>query len=109
MECGVAMASGLLSNLITIQKYTITKDSWGQPVENWTELATVWADVRFQNGKEFIAADRLAAQTQASIRILRREVDVSMRIVFEGKTYEITAVLPHYRREFIDLVVKEIV
>lgn len=103
------MAAGQLNSRITLQHYTATADAWGQPVMDWVKLADVWADVRFQNGKEFIAADRVAVQTQASIRVRNREVDTKMRVLFNGKIYEITAVLPHYRREFIDLVVKEIV
>ena len=103
------MRSGDLNKRVSIEHFTTTTDSWGQPTEEWVKLVDVWADVRFQSGKEFISADRMTAQTQASIRIRKRAVDTKMRVVFDGRVYEITAVLPDRRRVYIDLAVKEIV
>jgi len=103
------MKVGPLSDRITIQEMVRAKDEWGQPVDNWVDLVSVWADVRFQNGKEFIAADREVAQTQVSIRIRKRTVNTAMQVIFEGKTYGIKAVLPDSSQGSIDLVCQELV
>lgn len=99
------MRAGALRDRVTIQAFTSTRDTFGQEVEAWADVATVWAHVRFLNGREFISADRQVQQAVASIRIRRREVTPSMRIVFDGDTYNITAVLPGSDRVYVDLAV----
>lgn len=103
------MRAGILRDRIIIQHKTVTADGWGQEIEVWSDLATVWANVRFMSGKEYISANRETAQIQASIRIRIRSVDSGMRVIFNGKVYEITSVLPNSKAAYIDLVVKEIV
>lgn len=97
---------GTLRNRITLQEFSSSEDDWGQPIEGWRDVAKVWANVRFLNGKEYISADRETQQSTASVRIRRRQVNQSMRVIFDGVTYDITAVLPGPNREYVDLAVK---
>lgn len=91
---------------VTIQRNTPVRDNFGQPVENWTDVATVWADVRFSSGKEFIAGDKQTASANASIRIRKRAVTTDMRVIFDGESYDIVAVLPSL--DSVDLVVRQV-
>lgn len=99
------MRAGSLDQRVTLQQKTVTHDEWGQPVGTWADVATIWANVRFLNGKEFITAGREAQQVGASVRIRRRAVTSSMRLVHKGVVYAIAAVLPGPRNEYIDLAV----
>jgi len=99
------MQSGKLRYRITLRNKTTEADEIGQPIETWADLATVWADVRFLNGKEFITANKESAQDTASIRIRKRDVSTDWRVLFDGKTYEITAALPTLN--YVDIAVKE--
>lgn len=100
------MRIGKMRYRVTIQRNTPDRDGFGQPTDNWQEVATVWADVRFSSGKEFIAADKETASADASIRIRKRMVTTDMRVVFDGEPYAIVAVLPAL--DSIDLAVRRV-
>lgn len=104
------MDAGSLSSRISIKARSTSVDAIGQPVETWTTLATVWANVRHLSGSESIKADRELSVVRASIRIRwRTDVDAGMRVTAGGSTYEIRAVLPDaQRREFVDLVCERV-
>ena len=101
------MASQLRSR-VRIESRTSTQDAWGQPIETWTEVATLWADFRHTSGMEAAKGGAEISETRASIRIRwRTDITPAMRAVetFTGRTYGIKAVLPDVqRREFVDLV-----
>lgn len=100
------MRAGDLRNRITIERQTTDKDACGQPLEVWTPVAMVWADIRSPTGMSAIRADAQAAVVKNSIRIRwRTDIEAGMRAVYGATVYEIGAVLPdHSGREFVDLV-----
>lgn len=95
---------GQLRDRIEIQRRATGQDALGQPVQGWEQVAKVWANVRHLNGAEAIKAGAVTSAVNASIRIRwRAGIDAGQRVVFDGRVYEIKAVLPD-RRELIDLV-----
>jgi len=102
------MQAGTLKDRITIQRHTQAKDQWGSLIpgsEAWADVAKVWADVKHKSGLGTIKADAEVSIVRASIRIRRRAgLDVGMRVLFDGQTYQLKAVLPGPTREYIDLV-----
>lgn len=102
------MRAGALDQRITLLRREAGADDWGQDAETWVEVVIVWADVRFQNGREFIAAGAQTAQVAASVRIRPRAVDPAMRVRHKGVTYNITAVLPGPRNDYIDLAISAV-
>lgn len=99
------MRAGKLRDSITIQHKIDTPDAFGQPVSAWSDLATVWANVLFNNGKEAISSQSEVAMKAASMRIRwRTDIITGMRVIFNGETYNIKAVLPAQNREYLDLV-----
>lgn len=104
----MALSCGQLTTRVRIEQQTATVDSFGQRVETWTELASVWADFRHASGMESARAGTQVSEARASVRIRYRDgVTAAMRLVhiFTGRVYNITAVLPDLaRREFVDLV-----
>ncbi|RXZ42707.1 phage head closure protein [Crenobacter cavernae] len=99
------MRAGSLDQRVTLQAKTAIRSDWGEEIESWVDLATVWANVRFLNGKEFITAGQEAPQVSASIRIRARPVSSAMRAIHKGVVYDIKAVLPGPKGEYIDLAV----
>jgi len=101
------MRAGLLLNRVTIQKHQRIKDAAGQYIESWVTVAQVWANIRHLNGSESIKANAVTSVVNASIRVRSRtEVDASCRVLHDGKTYDVEAVLPGPRQTYIDLVCK---
>jgi SPP1 family predicted phage head-tail adaptor len=84
-----------LNNKVVIKQMAAGQDAAGQPIQTWSELATVWADIRHQSGAESIRADRVTSIVKASIRVLKRsDVTAAMRVYHGATVYEIKAVLP---------------
>ena len=100
------MQAGHLNRRCTLQSPSQSVDALGQPTPGWTDVATVWADIRMKSGLEAIKAGAVVSTVQASIRIrYRAGVNAGMRIVHNLTAYNITAVQPDVGgREFVDLV-----
>lgn len=102
--------AGQLRDRITIQKRCGGTDSWGNPLPDaWTDHATVWANVRHLSGAESIKAGADTSIVRASVRIRwRADVTAGMKVVHMGADYDIEAVLPGPKREFVDLSCKRV-
>lgn len=100
------MMAGKLKVRVAIQQKSSTQDSVGQPLEVWTTLATVWADVRNMRGLEVLKADMQMSRLLASIRIrYRTDVTPAMRVVHGNNIYQITAVSPDSNsKDYLDLI-----
>lgn len=99
------MIIGRLNRRCVIQTPSEIPDELGQPIPGWTDLATVWADIRHRSGLEAIKAGAPVSTVQASIRIRYRSgVTAGMRVVHNLVPYDIVAVMPDASgREFVDL------
>ena len=100
------MRAGQFTTLCTIQSPNSGVDELGQPVEGWTDVAVVWADVRHLSGTESIKAGAVTSAVNASIRVRwMTGLDAGMRVLIGAVPYAIKAVLPDMqRRQYVDLV-----
>jgi len=100
------MQAGRLNRRCTLQSPSQSVDELGQPIPGWTDVATVWADIRMKSGLESIKAGASVSVVQASIRVrYRAGINAGMRIVHNLTAYNITAVMPDVGgREYVDLV-----
>lgn len=100
------MQAGRLNRRCVLQTPGTAQDELGQPIPGWTDVATVWADIRMKSGMEAIKAGAPVSVVQASIRVrYRAGINAGMRIVHNLTAYNITAVQPDVGgREFVDLV-----
>jgi len=99
--------AGPLNRLITIQSRDSGTDDAGQPVQTWTALATVWANVRGANGMATIKAGLPGVEVNwYSFRIrYRTDVDAADRVVFGGQNYDVKQVRHDFaNKEWTDLV-----
>lgn len=101
------MNAGELNRQIVIQSRDPGTDNAGQPVQTWTTLATVWADVRGATGMGTIKSAVGGVEINAySFRIrYRTDVDAAKRVVFNGQNFDVKAVRHDFaRKEWTDLV-----
>ncbi len=100
------MQAGLLNRRVTLQAPGTTQDELGQPIPGWTDVATLWADIRMKSGLESIKAGAQVSVVQASIRVrYRAGITAGMRVVHNLQAFNIVAVLPDVGgREYVDLV-----
>jgi SPP1 family predicted phage head-tail adaptor len=91
------MRASTFRHRVTIQQRSTITDALGQPTIEWTDVATVWAEVSPLSGRELMLAQ--AARTQISgtvtIRFQRQFADpvamAAQRIVYNGRYLNITA------------------
>ena len=81
---------GNLDKRITLQSYTTATDAYGQKVETYSTLATVWAWVRYGSGSERIMANRETAVADCIFVIrFRSTVTEKTRILYGSDYYDI--------------------
>lgn len=102
------VSAGSMSHRVKLQQLAAGQDAAGQPSQAWVDVATLWADVRFQNGLEAIKAEAPISVARASVRIrYRAGVTAAMRLLEGAVVYDIKAVLPDSTgRVFLDLAVE---
>ena len=101
------MKAGKLRNLITIQSRDSGEDAAGQPLQTWTDVASVWADILGANGMQTIKAPLDGVEINSySFRIRYREdINAGMRVVSNGQHFDVKQVrLDMARKEWADLI-----
>lgn len=84
------MEIGKLNKRITFQKFTMTENENGFPIQKWDDYITVWASARNLSGREYFAA--AATQQEKTIEFevrFRADIDATMRITFREQSYDI--------------------
>ena len=100
------MQAGRLNRRCVLQTPGTAQDELGQPIPGWTDVATVWGDIRMKSGLEAIKAGATVSVVQASIRVrYRAGITAGMRVVHNLQAFNIVAVMPDVGgREYVDLV-----
>lgn len=91
------MRAGQLDRRITIEREEqVGTTDFNEPIMDWAELATVWASRHDVSAREAFRAQEVGAEltTRFVIRYSQQVADVNPkdRVVFDGRTYNITAV-----------------
>jgi SPP1 family predicted phage head-tail adaptor len=87
------MQAGNLRHRIAIQTNTPTQDSYGQPVESWATVATVWAAVDMLTGRELYTAQQAQSEVNVRMTIRRRDVDAKQRVSWDSRTFDVESVI----------------
>ena len=87
------MEAGKLNRRITIQRKTVTPDSYNQPIETWKDEFSIWAQVISSGGREYYAAQKLNASTEIVFSIrYTTGVTPTDRIKYGSRVFEILSV-----------------
>lgn len=93
---GGVIRAGDLRDRITVQRATQGDDGFGNVVIGWSDLLTVWANVRETPGKEVVAAGRIEANRTATIRVRAssqsRGITAADRVQARGRVWNIRSV-----------------
>jgi len=102
------MDLGELDRKITLEFKTAGQSGSGEPTETWGTPTPVWARVRALSGREFygaLAAQIVAAETLHFLIRWRADVRAgTARILYDGRTYNISRVAEVERRVFLDVL-----
>ena len=93
------MKAGALRARVAIQQRALAQDASGALAATWSTLGTVWADVRSIGGFERLAPqlDQTVATATHTARMRKGAQGItlrpSMRLLWDGRIFEITSVL----------------
>lgn len=97
---------------VTIQRPVSSQDVYGQMVNAWNDIATVWAKVEDLSGREYFQAQEVPT-SQVTTRITmrwRNDVEPEMRIVAGDRIFDIESALDASgRKAELQLMCKEVV
>jgi len=104
-----------LNKRVTIQRLEKAPDEYGQPIDIWVDVATVWAAIEPLRGREYFAAMSEHAEVTTRIRIRYREdIDRTMIVRYkepgdpEFREFEILHIIhPEFLRRELQLMCKE--
>jgi SPP1 family predicted phage head-tail adaptor len=94
----------------TVQTPTETTNGIGEPVQSWSTFATRWIAVLPLSGNEAMQA--MATEGNVTHRVRMRYtpgLKPKMRLVADGRTFEIMSAVERGRREEHELMVSEVV
>lgn len=84
------MDIGRLKHRITFQELSQSKNEYGELVEEWLDIKTVWAEIKPVSGNQFFAAKQINSEISHNVYIrCRTDLKPSMRIKFKERVFEI--------------------
>lgn len=97
------MRPGGLRQRVTIQNFTTSRTPSGGVIQEWYDVATVWAEVKGISGRELIAAG--AEMSEVTFRMwvrYRSDVTSASRIIWkqkghDAKAFDIQSAIPDER------------
>jgi SPP1 family predicted phage head-tail adaptor len=95
------MRAGSLKHRVSLQRRAEGVDALGQPLDEWEQVAEVWADIADVSGRELAAANQVPANPRVvDVRIRNRgDLTPYMRaqeLCHGRKLLNVTAVLREY-------------
>lgn len=98
------MRAGRLNQSIQIQRYALTRDSYGQESRTWALLSTVRAEVKELAETENENAGKVDGQTRYKVTIRYTDITKKDRIIWNSKTLEVLSVVdPSHRRTELNI------
>lgn len=100
--------AGELNQRVTIQAATESRNALGETTLSWSDYTTRWASVEGISSRESLFNGR--QETNITHRVRLRWVDgltQKMRIIWRGRTLEITSLLEHNNRSEHELICSE--
>ena len=97
-------AAGRLRHRLAIRQPSTSQNEVGEEITTWSTLATVWGRLEFLRGEEQLQAKQLQAEIVARATIRHRDdVTTEMRLTYDGREYDIEAVLADVRKTTLTL------
>lgn len=91
------MRAGELRHRLTLQEPGQARNSFGDMVTTWTDVATVWGAVEWAGGRRYLEAAQLNAEVQGVVRIrYRADIDTTWRVKFDSRLFTILS-MSNYR------------
>ena len=104
------MIIGKLDRRIALETNTPSQDTYGDPIESWGALDTVWAEKLTSKAFEKFTGEKLSGFNQIAWMIRHRtDVDNLARVVYDGENYEVLGVTEVGRKKGLILTTEAVI
>ena len=89
------MKIGKLRHRITLQRFTKTRNDFGEVIEDWEDVGKCWAEVKPVSGKETFTAQQFVAEATHEVWMrFRKDIKARDRVIdHHGNILDIQAPL----------------
>jgi SPP1 family predicted phage head-tail adaptor len=99
------MQAGRLDRRVTILRRNLQRDEFGQQIESYDPIDTVWAQKVDVTGRELFAAQRPIGEGTTRFRIRwRNDLTITDRLQYDGTEYDIVQMTELGRQEGLEIV-----
>ena len=102
------MQAGKLDRRITFQSFTRTRNTYGDEVTSWANIATVptvWAELTELKGKETFEAAQITSFADTRFRIrFRSDLTERLRISYKTRHYNIQSITEIGREDGLEIL-----
>lgn len=102
--------AGQLRSRVLVQKMTPSEDSYGQPIEVFSDYLRLWARIEPLEGAELVDARQITADVTHRMTLrYRDDINHKMRFIMGSRTFHIAdaPVADDERNEFLKITVIE--
>ena len=101
---------GKLDRRIVLETNTPSQDTYGDPIESWSTLDTVWAEKLTANAFEKFTGEKLAGFRRIAWMIRHRtDVDNLARVVYNSENYEVLGVTEVGRKKGLIITTEAVI
>lgn len=90
------MSAGKLRDRVAFERPNDTPDDYGNVSTGWTNVTTIWGDVREASGKEKVENGAVQSLRMATVRVRKTTTTSGLteadRAVFRGQTWNIRSI-----------------
>jgi len=98
------MRAGKLDREVTLQKRSASQDAFGAPVETWSTLATVWAEVREERGREFFSGGTASEEKRSFFIRWMNGITSKDRVLYNGIAHDIRSIREIGRQDGLEIL-----
>ena len=103
------MNAGELCHRVTIQRKTVTRDTFNGETVTWADVATVWARVEPIGGRESYGAGQTLAESTYTVKMrFRRDINAAWRLKYGNRYFDIVAPIPDAMNTMLTIGCKEV-
>jgi len=101
------LRSGPLRKRITLQQQSPAVDGYGQQINNWVDVDTVWASIEPSVGRELFSAQSVNINQPKTVRMRWQSIFAdpkavsAMRMVYNGRVFNIHSVENKEEQNFL--------
>lgn len=101
--------AGAFSERVQLLRATAGTGQYGERVQTWELLATVWAKVTFKRGQRALDSGEVWLPNTIAVTIRqRKDVDERVRLVYQGDTYATDSLMRDRQSGTLQLVCTKI-